>query len=817
MDITQLVKKSPLYPILVLESIFSSRVRSLAIKISGGLFVVLVVVAAFFSISGLSTLAPKVWGLIFVSLAFFFVAKMAEYYFNSSYYFDNVALNRYQPGDIFTFTVGRILLGVKNGDVLAGFLTSYIGRRVIERCGLSDRATSEFLKARGPAVFVKLPLNPDEVLKLRDLVKFLFTNDTAFSSWLSQLGINEAELIGAVGWVVYEIEYGEYRKRWWSETNLAKLPGIAKDWGFGNTYSLDKYSWDMLYGLGYSADNYEYSTRVDEVSQIENIMAKQKEANVFVVADSASERMDVVWHLVRRIRDGVAPPALEHKRPVLFNTAVFLAHFKDKSILETELLKILKEADRAGNLILVFDNFAGLLQGTTVLGTDFVSLIYPALTSGAVQIIGLSSNDDFHHSLETNATLMTTFDRIFIRPLPEESIIHNLEQTVWQIETKNHLFFTYPALLEIVKDSSRYFTDSDSGDKAVDLLTEIVPWAKSRNYKVITQAEVEEMVSTKTGIPIGQLKPAERENLMALETNLHNRVVGQEEAIISVSNALRRARAGVRNAERPIGSFLFLGPTGVGKTETSKALAEVMFGQDTKMVRLDMSEYQTPDAVSKLIGDFSTGKPGILADLIHENPYGVLLLDEFEKTNPDVLDIFLQILDEGFFSDKSGKRVNMRNLIIIATSNAGADLIWQMVKAGVKPQDKVTELVSRIVEKGIFKPELLNRFDAVVVFHPLLADELNQIARLMLGKLAKRLLTQGLTLEISDIMTKAVARLGADEVFGARPMQRFIQDHIEQQVADALIKGTIKSGSVIEFVEPVDGLDKKLQLVVKKP
>ncbi|MCX6712381.1 MAG: hypothetical protein NT041_01665, partial [Candidatus Vogelbacteria bacterium] len=209
MDISQLVKNSPLYPILILESALSSRARSLLIKISGSLFAILVVVAAFFSFSGLATLAPKVWGLIFISLAFFLMAKMIEFYFICSYYFGNVALNRYEPGDIFTFTVGRILLSVRNNDVLEGFLLSSIGRQVIKRCGLSDRATNEFLNKRGPAVFYKLPLNPDEVLKLRDLVKFLFTNDSVFANWLAEAGINEAELIGAVGWVVYAIEYGE--------------------------------------------------------------------------------------------------------------------------------------------------------------------------------------------------------------------------------------------------------------------------------------------------------------------------------------------------------------------------------------------------------------------------------------------------------------------------------------------------------------------------------------------------------------------------------------------------------------------------------
>lgn len=814
MDILQLVKNSPLYPILVLESVFSGKARSLFVKLSGLLLLILIALVSVFSLSRLSIFAPKIWGLILISLAFYLLAKMVEFYFNSSYYFDNVALNRYQPGDIFTFTVGRILFRVRDGDVLKYFLLSDIGRRIIKRCGLSDRLISEFLRGRQASIFYKLPLESDRVLKLRDLVEFLFDNDSAFARWLAKSEINKAELIGATNWVVYEIEFQEYNKRWWSESNLIKLPGIAKDWGFGNTMTLDQYSWDLLYGLNYSSIDYEYSNRLDEIIQVENILSKQKEANVFVIADSATERLDIVWHLTRRIRNGSASSALEFKRPVLFNTAVFLSHFKEKSTLETELLKILTEASRAGNIILVFDNFTSLLQGSALLGTDFVSLIYPYLVSDAIQVMALSGNNDFHNFIEPNATLMTTFDRIFIRPLPEESIIHNLERVVWQIEKKHRLFFTYPALLTIVKGADNYFTDDDSGDKAVDLLTEIAPWAQSHRYKVINRAEVEELIQTKTGIPLGRIQPAERESLMNLEKNLHNRVVGQTEAIFSISNALRRARAGIRHTGKPIGSFLFLGPTGVGKTETSKALAEVMFGQESKMIRLDMSEYQTTEAVTKLIGSFANNQIGILAKLVREHPYGVLLLDEFEKTNPDVLDIFLQILDEGFFSDKEGKRVSLRNLVIVATSNAGADLVWQLVRAGKKPQERVDELINHIIHQGKIKPELLNRFDAVIVFHPLQTEELKQIAELMLKKLAKRLMTKGITLEINDLLIKTVAEQGADEVFGARPMQRYIQDNIEQQVADGIIDGSVKSGLTVTFIIETNLTDGRLKLKI---
>lgn len=812
MDIKQLLKNSPLYPILVVESFLSTRKRQLVINFTAGLLLILFGLATFLTIGSdnLLQLAPKVWGLTCFGLAFYLMARMIEWYFNSSYYFDNVALNRYQPGDSFTFTVGRVLMSAKNNDVLQGFLTAKSGRRIMERCGVSDRIVDEFLAKRSPGQFYKLPLNADQVLKLRELAKFLLANDATFAQFLADQNINEEKLVGAAAWVVYEIEYGEYRKRWWSETNLSRLPGLAKDWGFGTTYYLDQYSWDLLYGLEFSSNLYEFSARGEEVNQVTSILSKSREANVFIIADAAGERMDIVWHLVRQIKDGEAPPALEHKRPVLFNSAVFLAHFKEKAELEQELLRILKEVQLAGNVILIFDNFITLLQGFRALKSDFLSLLYPYLSTTTVQVIGLASNDDFHRDLEGNGSLMALFDRIFIRPLPAESIIRNLEQTVWAIEKKHRLFFTYPALLAIVDGADKYFATSDSGDKAVDLLTEIIPWARQKGYKVIREEEVEELIGSKSGVPVGKIAPAEREKLLGLETNLQARVVGQKEAIMGVANALRRSRAGVRNDKKPVGSFLFLGPTGVGKTETAKAVAETMFGSEKNLLRLDMAEYQTSEGADKIIGSLADGEPGVLASLVREHPYGVLLLDEFEKAHPDVHNLFLTIFDEGYFTDKGGRQVSLRNLIIIATSNAGADLIWQMVRAGKKPEQEADTLINDLVTKAIFKPELLNRFDAVVIYHPLSPDELKQIARLLLGRLAKRLADKGITLEISDYLAGAVAKLGANEVFGARPMQRFIQDHIEQQIADSLVKGEIKSGSRVTFMPKTEAGEPEL-------
>jgi ATP-dependent Clp protease ATP-binding subunit ClpC len=813
MDIKQLLRSSPLYPVLVVESIFSSRWRSRLINGSAILLLALFALATFFSFANpkMALIAPRVWGLVCLALTFYLVAKMTEWHFNSSYYFDNVALNLYHPGDLFTFTVGRVLMATPGNDVLAGFMISSVGRRILHRCGISDRDVDKFIELRPAGQFYKLPTNLDQVLKLRELGTFLFQNDTSFSQFLADHSINEAKLIGALNWVVHEIEFSEYDKRWWSETNLARLPGIAKDWGFGNTSTLDQYGWDLLYGLEFSSNLYEFSSRENEINQLENILSKEKEANVFIVADTANERMDTVWHLVRRIKDGIAPPAFEHKRPVLFNSAVFLSRFKDKSELETELLKIFREVKAAGNVIFIIDNFSALMHGFEALQSSLLELLYAFLDSNQVQVIGLASNDDFHRDLESNASLMALFDRIFIRPLPTESIIRNLEQTVWSIESRHRLFFTYPALLTIVMGADKYFAVSDSGDKAVDLLTEIIPWAKQKGYKVIGEREVEELLQGKTGVPVGKINEAEKESLLSLEKNLGKRVVGQIEAVAQVSNALRRARSGIRNEKKPIGSFLFLGPTGVGKTETAKALAETMFGGERMLLRLDMAEFQTAEGSDNLIGSAGDGQPGILANLVREHPYGVLLLDEFEKANSDVHNLFLTIFDEGYFSDKSGRQISLRNMIIIATSNAGADIIWQTVKAGKKPE--ADTLINDLVTRAIFKPELLNRFDAVVIYHPLTDDELKQISRLMLGRLAGRLADQGVTLMITDYLVGIVAKLGANEVFGARPMQRFIQDHIEQQIADSLIKGVVKSGVAINF-EPKEGVEEP-ELIVK--
>jgi ATP-dependent Clp protease ATP-binding subunit ClpB len=314
---------------------------------------------------------------------------------------------------------------------------------------------------------------------------------------------------------------------------------------------------------------------------------------------------------------------------------------------------------------------------------------------------------------------------------------------------------------------------------------------------VITDVFVDTRVSATLGIPVGPIRDGEREMLLHLEEELHKRVVGQEAALSAIAGAMRRARSGIGSTKRPIGSFLFLGSTGVGKTETAKALAALFFGGEEKMVRFDMSEFSGRDGLMRLIGD--SVHAGALASALKEHPYCVLLLDELEKATTEVHDLFLQVLDEGMFTDGRGSRVNARNTIVVATSNAGSALIWELTQAGRRPQDEKDRIIDTVISERIFRPELINRFDATIIFASLAVDEQRTIARFMLADLEKRIRDRGYTLVVNDALLDVLMKQGYNPEFGARPMRRAIQDVIEERVARKIIEGRLRPGTSIEF------------------
>lgn len=527
------------------------------------------------------------------------------------------------------------------------------------------------------------------------------------------------------------------------------------------------------------ANNYNYNQA--EVEKVEAALAREREDNVMLIGDDAARKLEILTLLAKRIREGKSLPPLAPKEIILLDAAAFSASNDDKGSFERGFIQMMNDAVHAGNLIVVFPEFTALARSAEVLGSNLAELLAPYLTSADLQIVALCTTDEFHRVWENRPAVMERFEKIILTEVSGAAALRVLEDEALEIERTHHVFFTRPALQAIVESAERYFPGGILPDAAIDLAFDLA--AQKRDQTPITKEEVEALIKTKTGIPVGVISEEERTKLADLEQILHQRIIGQTEAVTGVANALRRARAGISNPNRPLGTFLFLGPTGVGKTETVKALAAAYFQDESKIHRLDMSEYSSPDALDKIMG--------LLADKIREQPYGVLLLDEFEKATPKVHNLFLQILDEGFFSDASGKRISVRSHLIVATSNAGSELIWSGME-----QAKITD---ELIGRGIFKPELLNRFDGVIFFHPLTIADLKQVAKLLLQKLVERLKTRGVILELSDDLVDYLAEKGTDPKFGARSMNRAIQDSVEQIIANKIVLENIKPGQTVKL------------------
>jgi len=792
------------YPALLLEDLISHRTRERLLNIlMPVLFLLLLPLVAHITKLAVVPVVPTLAGAFCLLAAVTIILSMLDA-FHSSFYFktlDAIILERgigRAGKEPISFETAQVLYHSPANDFTFGFIVSSPGRKILARLGIDEKIIGEFIQSRQTKIpadtFNFQSFDSEYGITLADLAKTLLKQDKEFANFLFTQGIQEKDLLGAALWLVREARVVRRSERWWSRDTLGRIPGLGKDLAYGGAWTLEKYAKDLS-GGGDGEFSKTYLQK--EIEGVETILSRSKEANALIVGEPGGGAMDVVSRLAKMINLGTALPAIESKRMMLFDQNHFIAANADKAAFEAELLKLLAETARAGNVILVISNLPEFIENAATIGSDLPSLMDAYLISADLQVVAVAAPGGFHKVIESNSGLSRRFEKVLIKSGDRENIIGLLEDEAVKAEGRYHLFFTYPAIEAIVDGASRYFSDEATPDKAVDLLEEIIPNTKAQNFTVIGKNEVMALIQTKTGIPTGTAAPAEREKLLNLEAILQKRVVGQDEALKAVAATARRARSGIQNPNRPIGSFLFLGPTGVGKTETAKALAEAFFGDEKKILRLDMSEYKGADAMDKLIGSFERGRPGVLSSLVRENPYGVLLLDELEKADREVLDLFLQVLDEGFFSDMSGKKVNLRNLLIIATSNAGAEKIWQFVQTGGDLQTHKSELVDLLVSQGTLKPELLNRFDGVILFRPILVNDLRQVAKLLLEKLAERLREKGVNLTINDALVDYLVKFGADPQFGARPLNRAIQDKVESLIAEKLLRGEIQPGQKV--------------------
>ncbi|MFA5888610.1 MAG: AAA family ATPase [Candidatus Paceibacterota bacterium] len=694
-----------------------------------------------------------------------------------------------------SYIVAGIIKSTKE-DVASGLFHSSIGRLLSTRLDIPLEEVNLFIKNKKDKVALsQIEMQTENRSDLFESYAIsIYKQDKEFKDFLFRYSIKEKELGGTAQWITKQYEREKRNRRWWGRDGLSKVDGIGKDWSYGKAFVLEKYATKIedLYNFSSSGLGH----HKEEVEKIESILSRKNEANILLVADDDLQMIGILIEFSKKVL-GEKSPSLKNKIILTVDINDVIVNKKTKADFEEEIVNMFNGAVGAGNIILVIKNLPSSILNSNSIGSDFLGLVGPYLDSLSLQIIALSDIKSFHQYIENNISIMEKFETVLLKEDSEDNLIYNLQKTTAELEQKYGVFFTYPSLVAVAENASRYFMGQIISDKAKDMLVELPQLVLRQKRKTVTKQDVLNIVETKTGIPVGEIKEKEKNKLLNLEKILHERVISQNEAIIAIGSSLRRARSGIESGNKPLGSFLFLGPTGVGKTETAKALSEVFFDSDKKIIRLDMSEYSGPNALSQLLGSFETGKQGVLTSLLRENQYGVLLLDEFEKANSEVHNLFLQILDEGIFSDMVGKKVNARNLIIIATSNAGSSTIWDYVKESKSLADGKQEIIDEIIHQGLFKPELINRFDGVILFHPLSETDLKQVANLMLKKLAKRLEEKSLELVITDDLIDYLVEKGSDPAFGARPINRAIQDNVEEIIARKLISGDVKPGSQI--------------------
>ncbi len=618
--------------------------------------------------------------------------------------------------------------------------------------------------------------------------------------------------------------------------------------------------------------------RANEIERIVQILSRRRKNNPVLIGEPGVGKSAIVEGLAQLIVEGNIPEILRGKRVVTLDLASMVAGAKYRGEFEERMKNVMAEIKKAGNVVLFIDELHTLVgAGASEGSIDGANILKPALARGELQCIGATTLSEYHKHIEKDAALERRFQPVKVGEPTREEAVEILEGLRDRYEAHHRVSITRDAIEAAVNLSDRYISDRSLPDKAIDLIDEAASrvrikaftappdmkeqqarldalnketeeavahedfelaahlrdkkkalqnemadrrsaWEQRRNSKVevVGEAEVAEIVAAWTGVPVTRLTEDESRRLIRLEETLHERVVGQEEAVKSVARAIRRARAGLKDPKRPIGSFIFLGPTGVGKTELCKALAEAMFGDENNMIRIDMSEYMEKHSVSRMIGSppgyVGHEEGGQLTEKVRRKPYSVILLDEVEKAHPDVFNVLLQILEDGRLTDGQGRVVDFKNTVIVMTSNAGAHALRKQRTLGFGGGDDAERTYENMKEnimgevRNIFRPEFLNRVDEIIVFHALEQAEIDAIARLLLGQLCKRLEGQGISLEVDEGALALIAKAGYDLQYGARPLRRAIQRMVEDALSEEILNGAIRLGDHVRALAVDDKL-----------
>ncbi|WIY61435.1 ATP-dependent protease ATP-binding subunit ClpC [Bacillus arachidis] len=610
--------------------------------------------------------------------------------------------------------------------------------------------------------------------------------------------------------------------------------------------------------------------RSKEIQRVIEVLSRRTKNNPVLIGEPGVGKTAIAEGLAQQIVNNEVPETLRDKRVMTLDMGTVVAGTKYRGEFEDRLKKVMDEIRQAGNIILFIDELHTLIGAGGAEGAiDASNILKPSLARGELQCIGATTLDEYRKYIEKDAALERRFQPIHVDEPSLEESIQILKGLRDRYEAHHRVSITDDAIDASVKLSDRYITDRFLPDKAIDLIDEAASKVRLRSYTTppnlkelevkleeirkekdaavqsqefekaaslrdmeqrlrekledtkrqwkeqqgkenseVTVEDIANVVSTWTRIPVSKLAQTETNKLLNLESILHDRVIGQDEAVIAVAKAVRRARAGLKDPKRPIGSFIFLGPTGVGKTELARALAESMFGDEDAMIRIDMSEYMEKHSTSRLVGSppgyVGYEEGGQLTEKVRRKPYSVVLLDEVEKAHPDVFNILLQVLEDGRLTDSKGRTVDFRNTIVIMTSNVGAEALKRNKHLGFNVQDEsrdYSDMKGKVMDelKKAFRPEFLNRIDEIIVFHMLEKKHIQEIVTLMVNQLVGRLKEQEIELELTSAAIEAIADQGFDREYGARPLRRAIQKHVEDRLSEELLKGAIEKGQKVVF------------------
>src|SRR3989344_3296716 len=624
---------------------------------------------------------------------------------------------------------------------------------------------------------------------------------TQIQELLDDVDIAQEKVSNVIAWLRIK---KQLRNRWQQFRHRSSF----RPWGSMNramtaiaTPILDTFSQDTTQ-LAQSGYLLPCIDRVDEIDEIFRVMHGGSRRNALLLGQPGVGRSTIVEGIAQLMVEDQVPDFLKDKRLVSLNVAKIVSGAAPTEAQE-RLLVALNEIERSGNIVLFISDIHAMIGVSAGAegSIDLSDVLAQALEGQNVIAIATSTPGDYRRYIEGKSRLYTVFETITIEEVSGNNAIQILEAKAGALEYQNQVYFSYDAIATAVELSNRYLHDRYLPEKAIEILQEVAPSVRaSRGAKsIISPNDVAVIVSNKTKIPLTEITEEESEKLLNLEDKIHERIVDQEEAVKMVAASLRRARAEMRDTKRPIVNLLFLGPTGVGKTELAKTVAAVYFGAEENMIRLDMSEYQEKGSINRLIGappGYGDQSGGFLTEAIRKNPFSLVLLDEIEKAHPDILNVLLQVMDDGRMTDNQGRTVDFTNVILIATSNAATASIQDMAKQGL-PAETIKQRIMGTELSQFFKPEFLNRFDGIVIFKPLNSQHVEQIVELMLRSVGAQLQERGIGIETTPEAIRDLAERGYDEEFGARSLRRIIQELVQDELAKLLLSSSVSRRDTI--------------------